>query len=88
MSNLLRRLRKLEARLTDKSGFPPHSKEWLRYWNDQLDIFLTRGDASAINGMTLEVVDAIIAADEEGSDVEDSNLNNFADLRRFTNTSP
>ncbi len=67
MSNLLRRLRKLEARLTDKSGF------WLRYWNDQLDIFLTRGDASAINGMTLEVVDAIIAADEEGSDVEDSN---------------
>ena len=73
MTNLERRLRKLETKLTDRSGFVPHSKEWLRYWNDQLDIFLTRGDASAINGMTLEVVDEIIAADEEGSDVEDSN---------------
>jgi len=73
MTNLQRRLRKLETKLTDRSGFVPHSKEWFRYWNDQLDIFLTRGDASAINGMTLEVVDAIIAADEEGSDVEDSN---------------
>ena len=73
MTNLQRRLRKLEAHLTDKSGFVPHSKEWFRYWSDQLDIFRTRGDASAIKGMTLAVVDAIIAADEEGSDVEDSN---------------
>jgi hypothetical protein len=29
------------------------------------DIFLSGGDPSAINGMTLEVVDAIIAADSE-----------------------
>ncbi len=65
MSNLLRRLRKLEARLTDKSGFPPHSKEWFRYWNGQMDIFLSGRDENAMDGMTLEVIDAIVAAGEE-----------------------
>ena len=32
MSNLLRRLQKLEARLTDRSGLVPNAQGWLEYW--------------------------------------------------------
>jgi len=32
MSNLLRRIKKLEPKGTDESGFPPHSTQWLAYW--------------------------------------------------------
>ena len=65
MTNLQRRLRKLETKLTDRSGFVPHSKEWFRYWNGQMDIFLSGRDENAMDGMTLEVIDAIVAAGEE-----------------------
>ena len=32
MSNLQRRLKKLEALLTDDAGLVPHSPQWLAYW--------------------------------------------------------
>jgi hypothetical protein len=33
MTNLQKRLQKLEAELiTDESGLVPHSEEWLHYW--------------------------------------------------------
>jgi hypothetical protein len=32
MTNLERRLRKLEAVLTDHTGLVPHTKPWLDYW--------------------------------------------------------
>jgi hypothetical protein len=32
MTNLERRLRKLEAVLTDHTGLVPHTKSWLDYW--------------------------------------------------------
>jgi hypothetical protein len=32
MTNLERRLGKLEARLVDSSGLVPHSALWLEYW--------------------------------------------------------
>jgi hypothetical protein len=60
MSNVLRRLQKLEARLTDGSGFAPHSEAWLEYWKEKLDRFLTKRDASALHGMPIGALDDII----------------------------
>jgi hypothetical protein len=34
MSNLRRRLEKLQGRLTDSTGCVPHSKEWSEYWEE------------------------------------------------------
>ena len=34
MSNLRRRLLKLEARLTDECGLVPHTPRWLDYWTE------------------------------------------------------
>jgi hypothetical protein len=60
MSNILRRIRKLESRMTDRSGCPPHSKAWLAHWKDKLDQFLIKRDANALNGMPLAALDDII----------------------------
>lgn len=35
MRNLVRRLRKLEERLTDATGLVPHSEAWFAYYEDQ-----------------------------------------------------
>jgi hypothetical protein len=36
MTNLQRRLKKLESALTDPSGLVPHSQKWLSYWDRQI----------------------------------------------------
>ena len=48
MSNLRRRLRKLEARLTDSSGIIPNSQEWLDHWLPKVDRIVSGegGDSS------------------------------------------
>ena len=48
MTNLQRRLKKIEAGLTDPAGFVPHSKKWLVYWDRQYYLFLTGKDRNAI----------------------------------------
>jgi hypothetical protein len=40
MRNLVRRLERLEARLTDGSGCVPYSAEWLTYWTRQAERLL------------------------------------------------
>jgi len=60
MPNLLKRLRKLESQITDRSGFAPHSEAWLEYWKEKLDRFLTKRDSAALNGMPLAALDDII----------------------------
>jgi hypothetical protein len=35
MSNLRRRLNKLQASFIDASGFAPHSPAWLNYWMEE-----------------------------------------------------
>lgn len=35
MSDLRRRLRKLEATFTDRSGLVPHSPPWKEYWMNE-----------------------------------------------------
>jgi len=37
MTNLRRRLRKLDALLSDPSGLVPYSEKWLDYWQNWLD---------------------------------------------------
>jgi hypothetical protein len=41
MTNLERRLKKLEPRRTDGSCFVPHTSEWLDYWSEQIDRYAT-----------------------------------------------
>jgi hypothetical protein len=48
MTNLQRRLPKVEAGLTDPWGLVPHLKEWLVYWDTQYYLFLSGKDRNAI----------------------------------------
>lgn len=62
MSNLLRRVRKLETRLTDLSGLAPDSEAWLDYWEHRIERLLG-GDAQRETGrIPLEAIDAVVAA--------------------------
>jgi hypothetical protein len=36
VANIRKRLQDLETRLTDASGFVPHSEQWLNYWREIL----------------------------------------------------
>jgi hypothetical protein len=36
MTNLQRRLKKIEGHMTDVSGLVPHSQRWLEYWDRQI----------------------------------------------------
>jgi hypothetical protein len=62
VTNLARRLHKLEKQLTDASGLVPHSEAWLNYWKRRLEQYLSEGD-----GIPMEAIDEIDAAggDEE-----------------------
>ena len=65
MSNLLTRLRKLEAKLTDRSGLVPRTKRWLDYWLPKVDSVI-RGELSEPGCIPLEVIDAVVAGDQRG----------------------
>jgi hypothetical protein len=58
MTNVFRRLHKVERRLTDRSSFVPHSQRWLEYWGQRLDGILTGTDRGRI---PLEAFRAVIA---------------------------
>jgi hypothetical protein len=62
MAGFERRLRKLEARLTDRSGLMPHTKAWWAYWMPKVDRLITGEEAGEPSGIPLEVCDAIIAS--------------------------
>jgi hypothetical protein len=59
MTRLERRLRKLEARLTDCSGLVPHTKRWFDHWMARLEQLIDgeRPDES----IPIEFCDALIA---------------------------
>ena len=65
MSDLNRRLKKLEAVMTDDSGFVPESARWIAYWAERFDKIIA-GDYD-VKGclIPLEVFDAIIKAANE-----------------------
>jgi len=55
--NLVRRLQRLETRLTDATGLLPHSEAWFAYYEDQCDRF---GDGEDVPCIPLAVIDRIV----------------------------
>jgi hypothetical protein len=61
MTNLRRRLGKLEAQLIDSSGLVPHSQRWLEYWERWLERYSSDPDFQPQDLMPVEAARAIIA---------------------------
>jgi hypothetical protein len=53
MTNLERRLKKLEAQRADPSGLMPYSAPWAEYWDRQVDRYV-KGESNVY--LTLEAV--------------------------------
>jgi|KBSMisStaDraftv2_1062788.scaffolds.fasta_scaffold17360_7 hypothetical protein len=60
MSNLRRRLKKLEGLLTDDAGLVPGSPQWLAYWTERADKILNGDDEVKGCQIPFEVLDAIL----------------------------
>lgn len=59
MTKLERRLKKLEAKLTDRrSGLVPLSPEWMAYWGQKVDGITSGEDPDRL---PLEYIDAMFA---------------------------
>jgi hypothetical protein len=67
MSNLYRRLKKLEAMMTDDAGLVSGSPRWLDFWTERFDQIIAGDDGVRGSLIPLEVVDAIIEAAESAS---------------------
>jgi hypothetical protein len=67
MSNLQRRLKKLETLVTDGTGLVPGSPCWLAYWTERLDKFIAREDDAKDGKIPLEVIRAYIQTAEPDS---------------------
>ncbi len=78
MSNFLRRLQKLEAHSTDRSGYAPHSQAWMEYWLDRLNRILSEEEPGTPGYIPLAVWDAISSEVErkepEGSGSQDRTM--------------
>jgi hypothetical protein len=68
MTNLQRRMKKLEGVMTDPIGLVPHSNKWLIYWDRQYYLFLSGKDRNAIWLSSIAVYRAVMKyAHEEQS---------------------
>jgi len=67
MFNLRRRLKNLEAQLTDGSGLRPGSPKWRDYWGQRLIRILTGEEPSESGCIPLEVWDAFSVEQSEPS---------------------
>ena len=67
MSNLQRRLKKLEALMTDEAGLVPHSPQWLAYWTERLHKFIAREYDLKDGKIPLEVIRAYVQSAESDS---------------------
>jgi len=64
MARYDRRLRKLEARLTDRSGFVSRTEPWLEYWRNRVDRVIIGQEAAPPGCIPLDVIDIVVAANE------------------------
>ena len=64
MSNLHRRLKKLEALVTDDTGLVPDSPRWWAYWTERLEKFIARDEDAKHYKIPLAVIRAHIQAAE------------------------
>jgi hypothetical protein len=68
MTNLQRRLTKLEELLTDPVGVVPHTRKWLEYWDRQFYLYMTGQDQNAIWLTSIAAYRAVMKiADEDPS---------------------
>jgi hypothetical protein len=67
MRNLQRRLRKLEAHLTDSSGLVPHSPAWTDHWTEELKKVLAEDYRGPKARIPLDVVRAHLRDDPDCS---------------------
>jgi hypothetical protein len=65
MTKLQRRMKKLEAVLTDSMGLVPHTQKWLEYWDRQYFLFLTGKDENAIRRGSVAEFRAVMKHAEE-----------------------
>jgi hypothetical protein len=61
MTNLGRRLKRLEAQFTDKSGLIPLSPPWMEYWSDRAARMLDGEDVEEPSRIPLAFADAVLA---------------------------
>ncbi len=69
MTNLERRLKKLEALRTDSSGLMPHSSKWFEHWYKKLDSYIV-GELYGVL-FPAEIICGWIAQDSEGGNALD-----------------
>ena len=63
MTNLRRRLKKLEATFTDATGFVPHSPAWTEHWIREIDrAALSEPDHRPNPLIPLEAIRDVLAA--------------------------
>ena len=66
MAYVLRRLQRLEVRVSDGSGLPPNSKGWCDYWLQKYDEFLA-GDRTIM--FPLEAIRMIMRSIDSSADM-------------------
>jgi hypothetical protein len=74
MTNLERRLNKLEGLLTDVSGLVPHTEKWLEYWKRWFECSIRDSYSRRGEKIPLEAARAIMQtgfSDEEGLEDDD-----------------
>ena len=67
MTNIKRRLRNLEAILTDPAGLVPNTRKWLEYWDRQYSLYLSGQDQNAIRQSSIEAYRAVMKYAEENT---------------------
>jgi len=67
LNSLVRRVQKLEGRLTDSTGLVPHSEAWFAYYEDQCDRF---GDGEDVPYIPLAVIDRIVEEGDRAAQAE------------------
>lgn len=60
MRNLLRRIQKLESRLTGTTGLAPYSEPWYAYWENILECWMAGENPVYAGTLPLAVVDRMI----------------------------
>jgi hypothetical protein len=68
MTNLHRRLKKLEAVLTDVTGLTPHTGKWLEHWRRWLDRTVHDPDFRPTETMPLEAARTLIQSGPSDED--------------------
>jgi hypothetical protein len=70
MTNLRRRLKKLEALITDQRGLVPLSPAWLDYWHTTTDRMLSGEDREPTERIPMAYVDLILAEADQRTDLQ------------------